>query len=96
MAAKTTLKVRVDTALSPYGLAGWITRNSEALGLGDDYEIAPQRMYQYTRSGKLETNQNELGHKVVTPEAANAFVEWFVDPNRKSKKAEATEATETE
>lgn len=72
--AKNTLP-QIETAHSPYGLAGFL---SEVLG----EEIAPQRMYQYVRSGKLVVEINELGKKVVTPENGNAFIAWFLDPER--------------
>lgn len=89
---KTAEKLEVTVPMSPYKLANWMTENSEAIGLGEGFEIAPQRLYGYARNGKLEIVMNELGHKVVTPEAANNFVTWFADPERKTRKSKSEEA----
>jgi hypothetical protein len=84
MATKNT-NPRLTTAVSPYGLAQFLNSNVEGLN------IQPQRLYQYVRSGKLVIDRNELGKMVVSTENGNAFIEWFLDPNRKATKAEATE-----
>lgn len=75
-----TIVLTMDEPKSPYRLAEYITENT-------DLEVAPQRMYQYIRSGKLVAVINELGHKVITVENGNAFLEWFLDPDRGKKKA---------
>ncbi len=69
---------------TPYRFA---TTLSEAL----DREIAPQQVYGYVRSGALETGTFDSGHKMITPEVGNAFIQSRLElrAQREAKAAEA-------
>jgi len=82
--------------VTPYRLAGILSAAmNEALG-SEDFNIAPQQVYGAVRSGSLETEVFDSGHKKVTVEAGNAFIQARIDRQlAKNQEAEESES-ETE
>lgn len=79
--------------VTPYRLAGILSAAmNEALG-SEDFNIAPQQVYGAVRSGSLETEEFDSGHKKVTVEAGNAFIQARID-RQLNKQAEAEAETE--